>query len=116
MKICSSKNCTQENPQSLDRFSKNKNTSDGFQPYCKDCSAKSKKKYRAKDEAKVREKTFQKIYLLQKKYNLSLEDFNLLKLIQDNKCKICGVQSKKTLAVDHNHKDGKVRGLLCRKM
>lgn len=30
-----------------------------------------------------------------------------------NKCWICGGGSTKNLAVDHNHDDGHVRGLLC---
>ncbi len=114
MKICSSKNCTQENPQPINNFCKNKNTTDGLQPYCKSCSAESKKKYRAKDDSKARERAFQKAYLLMKKYNMSLADFNLLQTIQDGKCKICGKKSQKTLVVDHNHKDGQIRGLLCR--
>jgi len=32
---------------------------------------------------------------------------------QKEACYICGVVSKQRLAVDHNHKTGKVRKLLC---
>lgn len=35
---------------------------------------------------------------------------------QKGECKICSIhfsQLKKPLAVDHNHKTGKIRGLLC---
>ena len=38
---------------------------------------------------------------------------------QNNRCKICNSnkpgQNKKYFCIDHNHKTGKVRGLLCQK-
>ena len=51
-------------------------------------------------------------------YNITIEDYNNLLLLQDNKCKICKKDysnEKKKLAVDHCHVSGKVRGLLCTK-
>lgn len=53
-----------------------------------------------------------------KQYNLTEEDYNLLYSLQEGKCKICGISQfklKTKLAVDHCHKTGKVRGLLCTK-
>ncbi len=49
------------------------------------------------------------------RYNMSSEDLNKLKELQDNKCAICRKEESKRfrLFVDHNHKTGKVRGLLC---
>lgn len=49
--------------------------------------------------------------VLKSKFNISLEDFKNLILIQNNKCKICSKESK--LVIDHNHTNGKIRGLLC---
>lgn len=45
----------------------------------------------------------------------SINDFE--KLLDDQKgvCAICGKKHKKRLSVDHDHKTGKVRGLLCAK-
>jgi len=53
-----------------------------------------------------------------KKYNLTVRDYKQLLLIQQNRCAICRSKSSKKnfyfrLQVDHNHKTGKVRGLLC---
>jgi hypothetical protein len=48
--------------------------------------------------------------------NMTLEKYNLLFEQQQGKCKICGKSEsefKKRLGVDHDHKTGKTRGLLC---
>ena len=37
MKNCTSKKCTQINPQPLSSFNKNKATKDGLSPQCKGC-------------------------------------------------------------------------------
>lgn len=49
---------------------------------------------------------------LQRNYKLTLEQFELLKDVQQGKCGIC-LKEVKRLVVDHNHKTGVVRGLLC---
>jgi hypothetical protein len=53
---------------------------------------------------------------LQTNYKITLEDYNLLLEKQNEKCKICNrdCSTGKSLAVDHNHETGKVRGLLCK--
>lgn len=50
-----------------------------------------------------------------KKYGLSLEEYNQKSSSQGDVCKICQKKCStgKRLAVDHNHKTGQVRGLLC---
>lgn len=49
------------------------------------------------------------------KYNISVVDYNDLLNSQGHACKLCGGKNAKSrsLAVDHCHKTGKVRGLLC---
>jgi len=45
-----------------------------------------------------------------------LEDYCKIESVQNAKCLICGKTKKengKALAVDHNHKTGEVRALLC---
>lgn len=55
-------------------------------------------------------------------YGITLEDYNTLLLNQDGLCAICSkpesvnrVDTIFSLSVDHNHKTGEVRGLLCGK-
>jgi hypothetical protein len=53
---------------------------------------------------------------LKTNYGITLEDYNFLLEKQNEKCKICNNEcpTGKSLAVDHNHETGKVRGLLCK--
>lgn len=59
---------------------------------------------------------------LQYRYKMSVEEFNRFREEQDNSCAICRVELEikkgstfrsKQVAVDHCHKTGNVRGLLC---
>lgn len=53
-----------------------------------------------------------KEYVLKYRYKLTSEDINNLLLQQDNKCVICKqILIKKH--IDHCHKTGKIRGILC---
>lgn len=51
------------------------------------------------------------------KYNLTIEEYDKMLLVQNNKCGICQLDShinlKGHLYVDHCHKTGAIRGLLC---
>ena len=49
-------------------------------------------------------------------YGLSKEQYDILFESQGHRCAICGTwDGKEALAVDHCHKIGRIRGLLCRK-
>jgi len=55
---------------------------------------------------------------LQKKYGITLEDYEQMLEEQNGCCAICGVDNPQcaghvNLSVDHCHETGKVRGLLC---
>lgn len=56
-------------------------------------------------------------YQLKTNYGISIEDFNIILLSQNNSCKICKIknQSGKNWHIDHCHKNGKIRGILCQK-
>ena len=79
---------------------------------------KSAEKHREKynETARLKRKLEKERYLntiLKYKYNITIYDYKTMLLAQNNKCAICSETDK--LCVDHCHKTGKVRGLLCKK-
>jgi hypothetical protein len=73
-----------------------------------------KKRWRERPE--VREQ--HRAYILRKDYGITIEEYNALFEKQKGACAICREHQSKLsrpLAVDHDHKTGKVRGLLCDK-
>lgn len=70
--------------------------------------------YRIKNKDKIAIQV--KGYRLKKRYGMTIEQYDSLLKEQNNRCAICNrhqSELQKPLAVDHNHKSGKVRGLLC---
>ena len=76
--------------------------------YCKECCAeRTRSRYNLEK---------QRSYLLKKKYGITPEKYDEMLSEQDYKCYICHTHEDKidrSLSVDHCHKTGKVRGLLC---
>jgi hypothetical protein len=63
-----------------------------------------------------------KISRLKNKFNLTIEEYNQLIQLQNNKCKICSAilnidinrdNWNEKACIDHNHQTGKIRGILC---
>lgn len=53
---------------------------------------------------------------LKRNYDMTLDEYNTILASQDSRCAICGMLSEENdrrLAIDHDHKTGRVRGLLC---
>lgn len=74
--------------------------SDGkLMSYCKKCQSKKRKDY------------FKEHYKFSR-YNITKEEFNSMLTFQKNKCNICKEELSNP-RIDHCHKSGKVRGLLC---
>lgn len=108
------KKCTKCGVQKpLSEFYRTKLKKDGFQSGCKICSDLSNKKTKEKDPQKYAE--MRRKHKLKKEYNLTLENFNVLKIQQKGCCAICKSKLKdgQGTHVDHCHKTGIVRGLLC---
>lgn len=91
-------------------------TKDHLSSYCKKCHLSYKKE---NYDAKVI-----KGYHLKRVYKITLEDYQELFEVQGGVCAIChhsetNLDPKsgltRYLAVDHDHKTGRVRGLLCRR-
>lgn len=67
-------------------------------------------KWRKDNESHVRDKEYRK------RFGITLEEYDVLLNIQNGVCAICGNKCNRgRLAVDHCHKTGRIRGLLCRK-
>ena len=77
------------------------------------CSTECYNQFRKlnKTDKKLQEKKDQ----IKHKYGLSIEDFEKIKIEQSNQCSICRKEFVKTPHIDHCHKTGRVRGLLCLK-
>lgn len=103
-------------------MNKTRKRSPSNHPYCSECS-----RIRSKEQHKLglykvqKKKTFRR-WQLKKHYNMTEDDY--LKLVKKyaNKCAICRTnkipkinRSKKYWCIDHCHKTGKIRGLLCRR-
>jgi len=94
-------------------FWKNSKRKDGLKVDCKDCAQAYNAAYHAKNKASIglRHRKRQ----LKDKFGLTLEQYDDILKLQGNSCALCGnlCQTGKSLAVDHDHNTGKVRGLLC---
>lgn len=101
--------CHCKKEKSLSAFCKDGNRVDGIHYTCKVCRSKmSRESYRKNGGKKDRDKH------LRRTYGITLSDYNAILVKQRGVCEICGSPEKtKSLAVDHDHKTGKVRGLLC---
>jgi hypothetical protein len=91
----------------------------GVAARCKECNSDYTAKYYDLDKARKRyqrEKATMRNTTLIRKYGITLSQYNEMLASQNGVCKICGeIDKTKSLAVDHNHITGKVRGLLCSK-
>jgi len=53
---------------------------------------------------------------LKRRFGIILDDYNQLLYKQESRCAICLIkQDNRRFSVDHDHKTGKIRGLLCNK-
>lgn len=107
MIVC--KTCKQEKPKEL--FSSLKRRASGILPHCKACHNEKIKKFYKKHPNYSRNSN------LLKNYGITSDDFDKMLSAQNNTCKVCSgpPMGKGRYHVDHCHKTGKIRGLLCHK-
>lgn len=69
-----------------------------------------------KKSSEWRKNNPEKVHLgkIKRKFGITEEQYLLLRKIQEDECAICGrSEDYQRLGVDHNHKSGQIRGLLC---
>ena len=80
--------------------------------WCRDCQNEYNREWYHKN--RERGLRWRKNGNLKRTYGISLEGYEALLESQGHVCKICGIEKNgKHLAVDHDHKTGKIRGILC---
>ena len=124
LKVCG--DCKVEKPAS--EFNKDKGKLDGLHWCCVVC----RKKYRQQPKVKAATSEYNKAqrlknpeatkkrdreYTLRRYWGMTTDEFEKLMIKHNRKCGICGKKerssAKKPLVIDHDHKTGAIRGLLC---
>jgi hypothetical protein len=136
MKVCT--RCHEEKPES--EFHKAKREPDGLKYWCKECALSYSSEYRKKNYVPVlRKRKVKKTshffwtheirhqerakckpveggsdYALRRRYGITLQEYREILEKQNGVCAVCGNgPGKRRLHVDHCHKTGKIRALLC---
>jgi hypothetical protein len=118
MKICTV--CKEE--KEFSEFYNFRGGKDGKQSRCKLCDNAASKKYKNTNYDRFLFNSRKR--QLKYKYGLTPEDYDVLLAKQNNSCGICGLDvslnkgpgprnGSKRFCVDHDHKTGRIRGLLC---
>jgi len=113
-KVCTK--CGKDKP--FEEYYAHNQATDGRKSTCKICDDKRSMSWRKENYERCF--TVDRRYSLKRPYGISLEEYEEMLKVQDSKCAICGTfnTGKKgtwNLCVDHDHKTGKIRALLCNK-
>lgn len=129
IKICTK--CKRELPATNEFFSKDKNSRDGLSYWCKECNCKYVTEYT--NNHKLERSLYRRLHnqlritierrakgrlcaiKRRNKVKFTLKQFNDLLYYQNFKCAVCGEKfiESKNIHLDHNHKTGQIRSLLC---
>lgn len=82
------------------------------QAKCKVCNVQDSAEYAKTDEAKKRYNATRRIKRIES-YGITLEQFEEMVRRQHGLCAICNKKPAHVLRIDHDHKTGNLRGLLC---
>ena len=125
MRICTK--CGREFPATPEFFHRQKDGKHGITSRCKQCTNRYGRKWYQSNKEKVKQSNYKwraknlgrsqaagRKWKL-KRYRISLAEFDTMMKEQNGVCAICNKPAKvgKSLCVDHDHKTGKIRGLLC---
>lgn len=101
--------CSEVKP--VDAYFKDKQKSNGFSPHCKTCDKRQSREWALKNKEQRKNNISRSLYKLKKDAN-----YEKMAELQSYCCEMCGIHAsnfKKRLNIDHNHKTGQIRGLLC---
>lgn len=106
----------------IEAFGLNRNKGDGHQTYCRECNRIRQRNYREQHLDTYRERgRTQSVKHREKRglrrHGLKQDSFAALLELQHGVCAICGATNGSSfidrLFIDHDHKTGEIRGLLC---
>lgn len=107
-KMCS--RCRTRKP--TEKFGKGNWLSSGLRSECRDCRRQLGREYRKRNFIAIREQKRREA--IRRRERIRTEILAPLGMISINTCEICGARpTKRLLSIDHCHKSGKIRGLLC---
>lgn len=92
-------------------FPQSKASISGYYSYCYECKRGINRLQDEKRKLSTDRKMKSRKAYLKRTYNLTAEQYENLEKSQDGGCAICGGLAR--LNIDHCHKTGNVRGLLC---
>lgn len=104
--IC--KKCGQEKQD--EEFCKDKAAKSGFKALCRSCNKLKCKSYYESNKHRNKDNNLKRLY------KITESEYNQMFTKQGGLCSICSRPENhmgRALSVDHDHKTGKVRGLLC---
>ena len=111
--------CGEILPLSSKHFHKKKDGKHGYRWTCKECRKNNYQENKEEISKKAKEfyrnnKHIKRNNDLKTKFGITLDQYNKMLENQNDICAICGGNNDYiSLAVDHNHETGKIRGLLC---
>lgn len=102
-----------DQPKAFSEFAAHGGCRDGFRPECKDCTSRYQKVRRRSYRGEASRR-----YALKKNFGITPEQYDQMLANQGGKCAICKSKNPSRsgsgfFAIDHDHKTGEVRGLLC---
>lgn len=100
----------------LDEFYFTRGVRKRRQAYCKVCKTEIARTFRKEHTTRIKHKDFSN--KLSWQYGITEEQYNAMFEQQKGCCAICGKhqsQQNIRLCIDHDHKTGRIRGLLCQK-
>jgi hypothetical protein len=91
--------------KAVDDFPRNRASKNGRATYCKPCHNRICRENRIKNHGSIRQ------FHLRRRYGVDEAQVAWFVLQQDGVCAIC--RTGKAVHIDHDHRTGRVRGILC---